>query len=217
MSVAYNSSIVTDGLVLLLDASNTKSYSGSGTLWSDLSSSGCNATFNVAPTYDTGNGKSLILNGTQSCTLTNPIATQHTSDQQWTVAAWVNIDSTATQYLINLNSGVCLDWYNAGCLLYLNGGANDYYMYGTNITNTGWCYMVYRFKNITGYRTIYKNGVNISTSGPNNTSTPVGSPGILTIGSNLHGKLSRIEVYSRVISDLEVLQNLRSLRGRYGV
>ena len=31
----YNPHIVTDGLVLALDAGNTKSYPGSGTTWTD--------------------------------------------------------------------------------------------------------------------------------------------------------------------------------------
>ena len=44
MGVAYNSRIVTDGLVLALDAGNTKSYPGSGTTWTDLSGNGRNGT-----------------------------------------------------------------------------------------------------------------------------------------------------------------------------
>jgi len=37
MGVNYNTSIVTDGLVLCLDAANKRSYPGSGTTWFDLS------------------------------------------------------------------------------------------------------------------------------------------------------------------------------------
>jgi len=44
MGVTYNPRIVTDGLVLALDAGNTKSYPGSGTTWYDLSGNGYNAT-----------------------------------------------------------------------------------------------------------------------------------------------------------------------------
>jgi hypothetical protein len=36
MGVGYNPKIVTDGLVMCLDAANKKSYSGSGTTWRDL-------------------------------------------------------------------------------------------------------------------------------------------------------------------------------------
>ena len=44
MGIAYNTSIVRDGLVLHLDAANKKSYPGSGTVWSDLSGNDRNGT-----------------------------------------------------------------------------------------------------------------------------------------------------------------------------
>ena len=42
MGLAHSPRIVTDGLVLALDAANTKSYGGSGTTWTDLSGKGNN-------------------------------------------------------------------------------------------------------------------------------------------------------------------------------
>ena len=44
MATNYNPKIVTDGLVLCLDAANTKSYSGSGTTWTDISGKSNNGT-----------------------------------------------------------------------------------------------------------------------------------------------------------------------------
>jgi hypothetical protein len=44
MAVGYNPRVVTDGLVLALDAANVKSYPGSGTTWTDLSGKGNNGT-----------------------------------------------------------------------------------------------------------------------------------------------------------------------------
>ena len=42
----YGPRLVTDGLVLCLDAGNSKSYPGSGTAWNDLSRNGNNGTLN---------------------------------------------------------------------------------------------------------------------------------------------------------------------------
>ena len=42
MSFHHSPRITTDGLILYLDAANTKSYSGSGTVWTDLSGNGVN-------------------------------------------------------------------------------------------------------------------------------------------------------------------------------
>ena len=55
MGIAYNPKIVTDGLVLCLDAANTKSYSGTVTSWTDLSGNGNTGTLTNGPTYNSSN------------------------------------------------------------------------------------------------------------------------------------------------------------------
>ena len=55
--------IVTDGLVLYLDAANPKSYPGSGTTWSDLSGNGNDGTLINGPTFDNGNNGSITFDG----------------------------------------------------------------------------------------------------------------------------------------------------------
>jgi len=55
--------IVTDGLVLSLDAGNEKSYSGSGTTWFDKSGNGNNGTLVNGPTFNSDNGGSIVFDG----------------------------------------------------------------------------------------------------------------------------------------------------------
>jgi hypothetical protein len=102
-------------------------------------------------------------------------------------------------------------------LLYLNSGAADYYTYGGDIGALGWKYITFRFNNLTAARTIYSNGVDISTSGPNNTYTPVALNATSTIASNLRGNLATLEIYSRMLTDAEVTKNFNAYRVRYGV
>jgi hypothetical protein len=63
MAVNYSPKIITDGLVLYLDAANTRSYPGSGTVWSDLSRGGNNGTLRNGPTFNSGNGGSIVFDG----------------------------------------------------------------------------------------------------------------------------------------------------------
>ena len=63
MAFNYSPKISTDGLVLCLDAANTKSYPGSGTVWSDLSRGGNNGTLTNGPTFNSGNGGSIVFDG----------------------------------------------------------------------------------------------------------------------------------------------------------
>ena len=54
MAFRYSPKIVTDGLVLSVDAANKKSYPGSGTTWYDLSGNAINGTLTNGPTFDIG-------------------------------------------------------------------------------------------------------------------------------------------------------------------
>jgi hypothetical protein len=216
MGTSYSPSIVTSGLVLLLDAKNPRSYSGSGTTWSDVSGNRYNATLVSSPTYNS-NGY-FVFTGTQSATVTNPLFSSQTNlNQVWTVSAWLNVDDTAGQSLINFGIGLYPSYGTNNSLLYLNSSANDYYTYGGDIGNLGWKYITFRFNNSTGDRTIYSNAVSITTSGPNNTSTPVALNSTSTIASNLRGNLATLEIYNRMLTDAEVLKNFNALRGRYGI
>jgi hypothetical protein len=55
--------IVTDGLVLYLDAANQKSYPGTGTTWNDLSGNGNNGTLVNGPTFNSDNNGSIVFDG----------------------------------------------------------------------------------------------------------------------------------------------------------
>ena len=64
MSIAGGPDIVENGLVLHLDAADSNSYTGSGTLWTDLSGNGNNGTLTNGPTYSSNNKGCFILDGT---------------------------------------------------------------------------------------------------------------------------------------------------------
>ena len=64
MTVFYNSSIVRDNLVLLLDAKNIKSYNVSGSVWYDMSGNGNNCNFNNTPTWNSSGY--FTFNGTSN-------------------------------------------------------------------------------------------------------------------------------------------------------
>jgi len=80
MALAHSPRIVTDGLVLCLDAANPKSYPGSGATWLDVTGNGYNATLINSPTYDSNIGF-ISFNGTnQYATHTVPAISSGTTD-----------------------------------------------------------------------------------------------------------------------------------------
>ena len=92
MSVIGGPNIVEDGLVLSLDAANTKSYPGSGTVWSDLSGNSNNGTLTNGPTFDSGNKGSIVFDG-----IDDSISVGHTAllnpTLNMTISVWVNFQS----------------------------------------------------------------------------------------------------------------------------
>jgi hypothetical protein len=64
MSYANGPRIVTDGLVLHLDAANRKSYPGSGSTWYDLSGNGNNATLSTGPVFSSANNGNFYFGNT---------------------------------------------------------------------------------------------------------------------------------------------------------
>jgi hypothetical protein len=86
--------IVRDGLVLYLDAGNRRSYPGSGTSWTDLSGNGNNGTLTNGPTFDSGNGGSIVFDsvddhvstGTNLSTIASNLFADGTGT--WTVSTW---------------------------------------------------------------------------------------------------------------------------------
>jgi hypothetical protein len=55
--------IVTDGLVLSLDAANIKSYASGSTTWFDKSGFGTNGTLTNGPTFSSANGGIIVFDG----------------------------------------------------------------------------------------------------------------------------------------------------------
>jgi len=110
MALHHSPNIVTNGLVLALDASDPKSYSGSGTTWFDRSGNGYNATLNNSPTISNGR---VSFNGTNnSATISS-----------------LNLSNTAS---ITLSFWCKLNRYNE-----INGGFDGILCeFSTNFNNT---------------------------------------------------------------------------------
>jgi len=97
--------IVKNGLVLWLDAANTKSYPGSGTTWTDMSGNNRNFTLVNGPTYNSANGGSIVFDGTNDiATLNiasdNPMKIQNFIFANHTYEVWFNL-STLTPSLVD--------------------------------------------------------------------------------------------------------------------
>ena len=88
MGFARGPKIVTDGLIIALDAINTKSYPGSGTTWYDLSGNSFNASLNNSPTHTFNNQGYFTFNGTDQYTTQTLLPSINTAIDSYTMELW---------------------------------------------------------------------------------------------------------------------------------
>jgi len=223
MSLFHNPSIVTNGMILNVDAANVRSYSGSGTNWFDLSGQNNTGVLTNGPTYSSANGGYIALDGVNDCVLINSNASIM-SNSTYTKLAWCYFTSFGTGN--NIISGGNLGTNHALFLAQTNivyaGHNGSWFTVQSTSTlslNT-WYYIGVTFSSATGW-IIYINGSASGTSA-NTTQFTAGQGEILLgaygTGTNvLTGRIANASVYNRVLSAAEVSQNFNALRARFGV
>jgi hypothetical protein len=228
MGTAYNPRIVTDGLVLCLDAANTKSYPGSGTTWTDLSGNGNNGTLTNGPTFDSSNGGSIVFDGANDgVQLTHNSSWVINSADNFSVAIWFfTTSSTGTQILFShqkCNNPAYQLFISAGIL---NARVNTIINSNINVVGS-WNYAVMTYTGSDSSIKCYLNG-NLVQSGINSTSWSSYSPGHsevwlgrrfpCALTDEFTGKISQFSYYkNKILLPQEIQQNFQATRGRYGI
>jgi hypothetical protein len=222
MAFSYSPRIITDGLVLYLDAANTRSYPGSGTAWNDLSRSGNNGTLTNGPTFSSGNGGSIVFDGADDY-----VQTSNTSFNSSTIAVsvWINRSTTATTFPViaskeGVSSGWILHIINTNKIFWKINNNNSTAITTTSSLTVGLWY------NIVGIYTgsqlaVYINGILDSTTsdstGINSNSTTLRIGEYQTTGNAYRGNIANIQIYNRALSSTEILQNYNATKGRFGL
>ena len=229
MALAHSPRIVTDGLVLALDAGNTKSYPGSGTTWTDLSGNGNNGTLTNGPTYSSG---SIVFDGSNDYINSIQSSSIQLTDSM-TISCWFSPNNFASgrqglvgrnglnEYTITLETGGTISFYFASTGQpgnYFNGAS--FMTFGQ--TNGVYQNLVFVRDYTANFVYCYKNGTLVSTSSSlAGTSKPTATSGPMTIGVGnggyFNGSVSNINLYNRALSASEIQQNFNALRGRFGI
>lgn len=99
MSFNYSPKIVTDGLVLYLDAANTKSYVSGSTIWNDLSRNNFNGSLINTPTFNSQNSGSILFDGVDEYVNLGVVDIGITRD--FTISFWANITKNGVVEIFN--------------------------------------------------------------------------------------------------------------------
>ena len=225
--------IVTNGLVLNLDAANPASYSGSGTTWTNLVTGNAVTSFtlNGNVTYNSANGGVLRFADGGLASTANSLG----RFTKYSIETWVKIAGTSGAYPCLFTESVNAGVGGANMILGYNTGfgATNQYTSGfnssswnvyTTTTNTSdvnnWVQIVATYDG--NICTIYKNGVSIG-------SGSIGSSGInsANLGYNIgkrwdqsnyvFGDYAIVKLYNRDLSSLEVSTNFDAVKSRFGL
>jgi hypothetical protein len=199
MAVYKNSipfgSIVTDGLVLNLDATNINSYPGSGTTWTDTSGYNNSGTLTNGPTFLRERGRgSIVFDGTDDY-VQNPnrsTITEFQYSNPFTVESFVKIVESSGVGMV-INNRAMTDGNGAsytGWSIFQNGGIVQASIGGlagatfdwrnvtisttqfsNNVFNK-WAHIVWTNSPIEGESKIYVNGINVTSQSFDNNTPP---------------------------------------------
>jgi hypothetical protein len=190
--------IVTDGLVLALDAGSKKSYPGSGTTWYDISGNNFNFTLDGSGITHDSNGYFTLADGGASC------SSNITDSINCTFVFWIKTTDEQSLFWQGPTTSTYLGAYRSGNKEYYNG-------FGTGIQ---FCMDTIDTPNI--YDNIRDNQwhmlefKNVDMSGIN--SNNFNQYGSSTFGS---GEIGIIQLYNKNLTTIESQQNYNALKSRF--
>ena len=223
MALSHNPSLVTEGLIIYLDANNTSSYAGTGTTWYDLSGNSRHASLISSPSYEGfGTGKYLSFDGS-----TNYATIPYTiTDNLITVGFWyyskvfssnASLDALISNYTsgisgfdVRLNSSTTIN------LAISFSGSETGVSFGT-ISNNTWYFVAFTYDGAT-IKTyldgVLKNSTNRVGTRDNGTQICIGTSAYDTNRKATCG-IPQVMIYNRALSDSEILQNYNATKKRY--
>lgn len=226
--------IVTNGLILNLDAANPRSYppAYNGTTWFDLSGNSNNGTLTNGPTYSTANGGGLLFDGTDD--YVNISYSSIFNIQNFTLSIWVRFSSfdSFNALITNPQTGtISGGWVNPylSWMLRINSNTNIEVGIGSNSTYTPSNFS-YTFSTNTNYNIVATyNGslviayVNSSLINQNSVSATINyTSKPVVLGTDYGGSFSncfiyQTQMYNRALSAAEINQNFQATRARFGI
>lgn len=234
MAMSHNPSIVTDGLVLCLDAGNPRSYPGSGTSWFDISGNGRH--FTLDATYATWNSNGYFsVTSKAGGVFTGPASNSFgfASTNEHTIISWCQYSQNSSSNFFNWQATAITGTdnraiqthfpWNDGTLYYDVSGCCSATQRissasaGSGFLNTTRMATWRTRTNTTPNREFFENTTSKVDSSTNSTATVTWNlTTAVALCHDWNGRLYNFLTYNRALSNDEITQNFNALRGRYG-
>jgi hypothetical protein len=219
----YTPGFVTNDLLLMLDANETSSYPGSGTIWYDIAGSSQNMTLVNSPTFVSGTVSYFDFNGTTQFATGTGVTVPTTA---YTKSVWFWVDTYVANNIVsgfNNVGGHFLYMGNSTKILvghHNQGVAFDTYQSISSISLNTWYNVTVTFNTTSGFK-IYINGQldsshNMILAHLGSGTTNLGA--YSNSGDNfMNGRISKVYTYGRALTESEVEQNFFYDREKFGI
>ena len=226
--------IITAGLILHLDASNSASYPESGTTWFDLTESNYDVTLTNGPTFTSLKGGGIVFDGSNDYAVKTGI-----SYTPYCVDIWFFNDDNITtavmqgDYQILMAMGTYVGGFSLGAWSSVMTDETIAF-WGSNHSSTGATYI--RDTVNSGYHNLVANWngstYDIWVDGTKRTTYAADTLGHCTLHSrdNIYlatdpggysyefdGTIHEVKIYNELKTDEEVLENFNALKDRFGI
>jgi len=231
MGLGHSPRIVTDGLVLCLDAASKRSYPGTGTTWTDLKGNN-NGTLTNGPTFNTGNGGSIVFDGSNDYINLGDVLDVKSGD--YTFGSWSRLTSlnSSNRMIMDKRSGtdriLLYSSHTTGYIIAAIGDGSQIFLASDNIDHRGgtWRNYIFTVNRTSNLLILYRNGVlvastDISGLGDQDNSINFLIGGGYVSGSSPNGayhwqgNISNASIYNRALTADEVRQNYLATKERY--
>lgn len=207
--------LVTDGLVLNLDAGNVDSYSGSGTIWYDLSNIGNNATLTGTTPWTSAGDQSYFTFSSGYADAGNLLP-----NTAYTKIGIFRVTGNYVNLMSGDNSNAHAFW--GAATPYLSSGHNSNWTTVASPIVTPvnqWVFGAVTFDSTSGWK-LYLNNNTVVTNPSTDQFTA--NPALLEVGAyeggnNLGGDVAAALVYDRALTEAEMAQNFAHYQSRFGL
>jgi hypothetical protein len=211
MGIAYNTSIVTNGLIFALDAANSRSYSGSGLTAFGLVG-GYRGTLLNGVGFTSANNGSFVFDGTNDyITFDYDIM-----GSTYTQNIWFKLNVLQPSLLIDQGWSAAVVHSDFVAFYYTNVSPVFFNASFTFTTNRWYMINLVRGADV---KSVYIDGNFIASSNTSDAFDPFWTT--MYVGSNagslqfLNGNISQIQIYKRALSAAEIRQNYNATKKRY--
>jgi hypothetical protein len=235
MATSYSPKIITDGLVLCLDAGDKKSYSGSGSTWTDRSGNGNDFTGYNSPAFSSDNGGNIAFDGADEWYETTNLGLSNHTKEVWfrsndntqgSGGGGSDIITILGPYIIAAGADgkyTYIGIYNTNLTFRIDDGANSHRDIRTQSYSADvWYCAAVTYNSTSGNAIAYLNGAKLATISYTTGVTFNSEKEYIAKSDNsqaesFNGSVASVKMYNRALTEEEILQNYNATKGRFGL